>query len=57
MINLTLTWGCECYQKMEGKDRVTFGFIKFFFNLFELGKLLLFLKKNILCYWQCTLNS
>ena len=30
MINLTLTWGCECYQKMEGKDRVTFGFIKFF---------------------------
>ena len=26
MINLTLTWGCECYQKIEGQDRVTFLF-------------------------------
>ena len=28
-----------------------------FFDLFGLGKLLLFLQNNILHYWQCTFNS
>ena len=33
---------------MEGKIIATFAFIKFFFNLFGLGKLLLFLQNNII---------